>query len=386
MASGFTESMASPNTQAASDIAVVIVDDSAVIRGLLKRWLNAEDGIEIVGAAGNGEAAIKEISNCQPDVVVLDIEMPQMDGLTALPKILAAVDDVKVIMASTLTTRNAEISLQALALGASDYVSKPESSKNLHAPEGFRIELVSKIRALGTARKRRPRQPAVKSDRIANAAAPPVILHGRKNDSDPITFRKASSVKPEIIGIGSSTGGPQALQTVVKSLAGLVQPVLITQHIPATFTALMAKQLSKLPGITCLEAEDGMKIEPKHIYLARGDYHMVVEKNATGHVIRINQDPPENFCRPAVDPMFRSIAENFGPRALTVVLTGMGYDGREGGKAVAEAGGSIVAQDEDSSIVWGMPGAVATAGLCSAVLPLDDIGPAIERVARGGAL
>jgi two-component system chemotaxis response regulator CheB len=380
--------MAGPDSQVTSDISVVIVDDSAVIRGLLKRWLGAEDGIEIVGAAGNGELAIKEVANCQPDVVVLDIEMPQMDGLTALPKILEAVDDVKVIMASTLTTRNAEISLQALSLGAADYLSKPESSKNLHAPEGFRIELVSKIRALGAARKKNPRQPAVKSARIANESSAPVKfnLHGRQGDAQVIEFRKPSSEKPEIIGIGSSTGGPQALQTVVKSLSGVVQPVLITQHIPATFTALMANQLSKIPGITCLEAEDGMKLEQRHVYLARGDYHMIVEKSATGYVIRINQDPPENYCRPAVDPMFRSIAANFGPRALTVVLTGMGYDGREGGKAVAEAGGSIVAQDEGTSIVWGMPGAVAMAGICSAVLPLDDIGPAIERVARGGAL
>jgi two-component system chemotaxis response regulator CheB len=367
----------------ADDIAVVVVDDSAVIRGLLKKWLSAEDGIEIVGAAGNGEAAIKEVQTCQPDVVVLDIEMPHMDGLTALPKIIEAVDDVKVIMASTLTTRNAEISLQALALGASDYISKPESSKNLHAPEGFRQELIRKVRALGAARKVRPRRPAMKSDRVANTGKIAPTQQEHRSKAEPIVLRKPSMSKPDVIGIGSSTGGPQALQTVVRALANVEQPILITQHIPATFTALMAKQLSKLPGITCLEAEDGMVLKPHHVYLARGDYHMIVEKSGAGHVIRINQDPPENFCRPAVDPMFRSLAENFGSRTLTVILTGMGYDGREGGRAVVDAGGSVVAQDEESSVVWGMPGAAATAGICAAVLPIEKIGPAIERMARG---
>jgi len=371
----------------AGEIRVLVVDDSAVIRGLTKRWVEAEADMCVVATASNGLRAVEEAKKVKPDVVVLDIEMPKMDGLTALPQILKAVPTAKVVMSSTLTVRNAETSLKALSLGAADYVAKPEASSELNAPGGFQRELVGKIRALAGARRpaaRRGAAPAAKRPAGDSGGHEPWALASGK---DQITLRPGKAVRPDILLIGSSTGGPQALQTVLRSLGGKPkQPILITQHMPPTFTTILAQHIDALPGIRCFEAKQGMPVEPGTVYLAPGDHHMLIEGRAGACSIKLTQDPPENFCRPAVDPMFRSALEMFGSKILAVILTGMGNDGLAGGRMIVEKGGTMIAQDEATSVVWGMPGAVASKGLCSAVLPVDKIGPAIARFAEGGGL
>ena len=365
----------------------MIVDDSAVIRGMLTRWLQEEDGVTVCASAANGEMALAQMAKSKPDVVILDIEMPKMDGLTALPKLLEIDPRAKIVMSSTLTTRNAEVSIRAIELGASDYLAKPEASRDPKITEAFRLELLGKVRGLGGARRMRPRSPATavareQQDRIVRAR-PEGGLYG----ASPITVRKAMTGRPDAIAIGSSTGGPQALMALFGNVgAPLRQPILITQHMPGTFTKILAQHLDKLPGVDCAEAVNGEPLQPGRVYLAPGDYHMLVERSAGKPVIRLNQDPPVNFCRPAVDPMLRSMAQTFNGRVLAVVLTGMGHDGLGGGQAIVDSGGMVVAQDEASSVVWGMPGAVATGGLCSAVLPVQEIGLAVRRVADGGGL
>jgi two-component system chemotaxis response regulator CheB len=360
----------------------MVVDDSAVIRGLLTRTLEADPEIAVIASVGNGQMAISAVGRQDTDVVILDIEMPVMDGLTALPKILAASPDTKVIVASTLTQKNAQISLKALAAGATDYIAKPSSS-DLNAATSFKRELLEKIKALGDARRRRrglSAKPGVAEDLPfrpppgSRPATPPAVV-----------LRAASSVRPSVIAIGSSTGGPQALLTVLGGLsAGLQQPILITQHMPPTFTTILAQHLARVAGRPAAEGVDGEPVLPGRIYLAPGDFHMKVEARGTARVIRLLKDPPENFCRPAVDPMLRSLSQVYGPAVLCIILTGMGSDGTKGGEAVIAAGGTVIAQDEATSVVWGMPGSAATAGLCSAVLPVSHIAPHIVRLAAGG--
>jgi len=369
----------------ANPIRVMIVDDSAVIRGLLTRTLEADPDIAVVASVGNGQMAISSLSRADTDVIVLDIEMPVMDGLTALPQLLKTSPDVKVIVASTLTQKNAQISLKALSAGASDYVAKPSSSQ-LNAAADFKRELVDKVKALGRAR-RGARQrslgtagPAAKTDLPFR---PPVSK--TPTGPAPIVLRTPSRVPPSVIAIGSSTGGPQALFTVLGALpASLQLPILITQHMPPTFTTILAQHLSRVANRPAAEAVDGEAIKPGHIYLAPGDFHMRVEASGTDRVLRLSKDPPENFCRPAVDPMLRSIAQVYGPAVLTVILTGMGSDGAKGGQTIVAAGGTVLAQDEPTSVVWGMPGAAAAAGICSGILSLSDIAPNIVRLTAGG--
>jgi len=374
-------------TAGAGEIRVLVVDDSAVIRGLTKRWVEAEADMVVVGAASNGEQAIAETKKCNPDVVVLDIEMPKMDGLTALPQILKHDPTIKVVMSSTLTARNAEISLKALSLGAADYVPKPEASAELGARSTFQRELIDKIRALAQTRRPAARDrsaPAARPSAKSSGTGPAWTLHSSKQG---IKLRPSKAFRPDVVLIGSSTGGPQALQAVMRSLAGKIrQPILITQHMPATFTTILAQHINAIPGVSCVEAEQGMAIKPGTAYLAPGGLHMLVDGHVGNCRVRLTEDPPENFCRPAVDPMFRSAVDAFGGKILAIVLTGMGHDGLNGGQEIIDKGGTLMAQDEATSVVWGMPGAVATAGLCSAVLPLDRLGPAIARFAEGGGL
>lgn len=354
-------------------IRVMVVDDSAVIRGLFTKMLNAEPDIEVVSSLANGLLAVKNLTKSNVDVVVLDIEMPVMDGLTALPKLLEQDRDLKVVMASALTLRNADISLKALQAGAADYVAKPSSTHEITAVDTFRRELITRVRTLGETHKRRRGLAPVGT---AAAAAPP---------GEPLSLREPGRHRPTIVAIGSSTGGPQALFSMLKSLSPsqVKQPVIITQHMPATFTTMLAEHIARQTDWTCSEAEDGEVIEGKgHIYLAPGGYHMLVKKLGDNRIVRLSRGAPENFCRPAVDPMLRSAVESYGPGVLSVILTGMGADGMKGGEQVVEAGGTVVAQDEKSSIVWGMPGAVASAGLCSAVLPIDRIGAYVAEMAR----
>jgi two-component system chemotaxis response regulator CheB len=359
---------------------VMVVDDSAVIRGLLTRALEKDPTIKVAASVGNGEAAIKALERHDIDVVILDIEMPVMDGLTALPKLLAAKPGIQIIMASTLTRKNAEVSLRALQAGAADYLPKPTSTSELTGADAFRRELLEKVKALAKAA--RPARPAT-SRAVGQKAAAAAVA---RPPVRPIILRKASAALPRIIAIGSSTGGPQALLEVLRDMAASVKlPILITQHMPATFTTLLAEHIERATGVPCAEGRDGEAVSAGRIYLAPGNYHMTVERAAVGSVIRLNQDQPENFCRPSVDPMLRSLAPVYGSALLTLILTGMGTDGQKGAAEVVAAGGTVIAQDEATSVVWGMPGAVATSGLCSAVLPIREIGPSVRKLVMRSA-
>jgi len=375
---------------ASGGVQVVVVDDSAVIRGLVKRWIEETDGLEVAGSCSNGKQAVDVVGKVKPHVVILDIEMPEMDGLEALPGIMAGSPGTKVIMASTLTLRNADISLKALSLGAADYVPKPDSARGIAGSNEFRRELLVKAQALGKAAQRTMghRSAAATPSRAsgatpASASERPAISLGPPPDK--IELRKASNVPPRILAIGSSTGGPQALFDVFEKIGPSVKsvPIVITQHMPPSFTKILAEKLEKLSGLPAKEGEDGDRVQAGHIYVAPGDYHMRLRKDGPGVAIALDQEPPVHFCRPAVDPMFESIAKLFGPATLGVVLTGMGHDGRDGGRIIADAGGTIYAQDEASSVVWGMPGACAQAGICAAVYPLDQISSAISRQFAG---
>lgn len=375
--------MPNPDSRSASRTAggkcrVMVVDDSAVIRGFFRRALEADPGLEVVASVGNGQAAIDSLKRNPVDVIVLDIEMPVMDGMTAIPKLLEVDPDVRIVMASTLTLANAEISMKALSIGATDYIPKPTTSADIHSSEWFGRELVEKVTGLGkSARGKKTKSAAVK---------PAPEQHGSALYSDPITLRRAAVLPAQVVAIGSSTGGPQALMKVLEQLGSdFPNPILITQHMPATFTGILAEHVAKAAGIPAAEAKDGEPVKPNRIYIAPGDWHMTVEATDHGPVIRLNQNPPENFCRPAVDVMLRGMAEVYGDRLLVVIMTGMGRDGLDGARAIIEQGGTMIAQDEQSSVVWGMPGAVATAGLCSAVIPLDQIAAKIRSISGKAA-
>ncbi|MCC9624160.1 response regulator [Thalassospira sp. MA62] len=562
---------------------VLIVDDSAIVRGLVTRMMAEDAEIEVVGSVNNGEEALAVMAKGGIEVVVLDIEMPVMDGLTALPKLLEIDPTVRVIMASTLTKRNADISFQAMTLGAVDYIPKPSSSKDLNVGEGFRAELIDKVKAWAEQRRKmieadqqtataaieaaaeadqapkpdaaaenpaetddspasgpseasgegdanapyraqmaiehqqlqksgriqrkrftaelrpRPMQqhrpqhpmqmrqqpqhppsaeaakpasptpsatnapsgaepmtsalaghpapttpgtaarshgaprdpgrlirdaalamggaakssaakagaPAAKAAASARAPAARAPLPPRPNAPAPkpkrtparniaapaaaaprqsgggVSLLPEKRLNVEAIAIGSSTGGPQALFEVLRGLNGVRQPIFITQHMPATFTTILAEHITRLTGMKCQEGQNGMQIIGGQVYLAPGDYHMTVEGRGNARQIKLNQNPPENFCRPSVDPMLRSLVDSYGGNILTAILTGMGQDGMLGGRNVVGAGGMVIAQDEQTSVVWGMPGAAAHAGICSAVLPVGGIAAYIKKFAGG---
>jgi two-component system chemotaxis response regulator CheB len=348
---------------AGTGIEVMLVDDSAIIRGLIGRALTKDTNVIIVATASNGSEAITLAARHKPQIIILDIEMPEMDGITALPKLLETSPNTRIIMASTLTQRNADISLKALSLGASDYVAKP-SARNEDELANFYRDLISKIQALA-----KPKTMTAKATPSVTAPKPIILTK-----SPPITTVKA-------LAIASSTGGPQALKTLFTGIRGQFQniPIFITQHMPPVFTAILADNLAKEGERHCVEGKEGMVVKAGETYVAPGDYHMLAEKKDAGVVLRINQDPPENFCRPAADPMLRSLSAIYGSNLFTVVLTGMGSDGAEGAKVVVNNGGQVVAQDEASCVVWGMPRAAAEAGVCRAVLPLNDIAPYLVR-------
>jgi two-component system, chemotaxis family, protein-glutamate methylesterase/glutaminase len=375
--------LTAPLRQPDPKIRVMVVDDSAVIRGLVSRWLEAEPQFEVVGSCVDGMDAVKRAPDMRPDVIVLDIEMPRMDGLTALPKLLDAAPGARIIMASTLTQRGAEVTIKALSLGAMDYIAKPDAGKLAGAADYKRL-LIDKLAALGMPR---ARSRAAETGRAPVVAAPqraaaPVPAAPRP----PIRLARAVAQRPELLVIGSSTGGPQALREVVCGLAGKVQtPVLIVQHMPAMFTAILADHLAKASRADVREAKDGDVLAPGAFLIAPGDHHMVIEERAGRRFVTLNQSPPINFCRPAVDPLFQSAARITGGRVLGCVLTGMGSDGRSGADAIVKAGGAVIVQDEPTSIVWGMPGAVANAGLAASIKPLRDIAPALLDILKGNA-
>ena len=345
---------------AAEPVRVMLCDDSAVIRAALARMLESDPGIRIVARAADGRAALAALKPGEVDVAVLDIEMPVMDGLTALPRLLALDPGLRVIVASTLTTRGADVALQALRLGAADYLAKP-SAAGLSGSDAFRTELIAKVKGLARLRRR------------AAPVAPPAI-----------GLRPPPRVKPLLLAIGSSTGGPQALFALVRGLGARVGvPVVATQHMPPAFIPILAEHISKLGFLPCKVAAAGEALLPDHIYLAPGERHLLVARHAAGLQAQLADTPPENFCRPAVDPMLRSAALATGGRTLAVMLTGMGQDGLLGTRALIDAGGTAIAQDEATSVVWGMPGAIARAGLCHAILPLPAIAERVRSLLPG---
>lgn len=355
-------------TVSADRIRVLIVDDSAVVRGALGNIVDKETDMTVVTTAPNGVVALEVLRRMPIDVVLLDVEMPEMDGLTALPLILSQYPDTRVIMASSLTQKGAEVTMHALALGASDYISKPEAKGGSATLIALSVEIASKVRAIGRSARGIRAQP-----RAASVSAMPV----RKE----LLATRTGEAKPRIVAIAASTGGPNALAEVLMGLPRtFALPILITQHMPAVFTQLLAQRLERDTGRPCHEAKNGEPLKPGVTYVAPGDYHMIVQTNEGIPYVRLTQTEPENYCRPAADPMLRSIAAMYGASTLAVVLTGMGEDGLRGCTEVKERGGQIIVQDEASSVVWGMPGAVATAGLASSILPLPKL--AAEILAR----
>jgi len=374
-----------PRQSEAGQYRVLVVDDSAVIRTMLSQWLRADPEIEVIGVATDGQMAVEAAGRLQPEVVLLDIEMPRMTGIEALPGILKTAPSARVIMVSTLTYAGAEISLRALSAGASDYVAKPQSGRD-GAAENFRRDILAKVKALGeTARQaHRRRQGLVEPHPVTGRAAAPATSAPRPVQAAPITLRPPAKFPPKILLIGSSTGGPQALIRIFSEWKTPPRiPIVITQHMPPAFTTILAKRLDSEAQIRCREAEDGDPLVPGVVYLARGDYHLLVEQGPRNPHIRLDQGPQENFCRPAVDPMFRSAAVVYKSQCMAVVLTGMGHDGLAGARVVADAGGTVIAQDQESSVVWGMPGAVATAGLCSQIVSLSEMSALLQKSVNG---
>lgn len=371
-------------------IRVMIVDDAIVVRGLFARWVEAEPDLEVVASLRTGREAVNQLERADPDVVVLDVEMPELDGIAALPLLLEKKRDLIVIMASTVTRRNAEISLRALSLGAADYIPKPASNREVTTSVTFRRDLIEKIRQLGLRSKRfrhppqaRTATPTQTKPALPLAARPAPHHHDAAHL--PLSLRPMPLTPPRVLLIGCSTGGPQALNAITAQIGGVLEraPVLITQHMPPTFTAILAEHLTRIAKCPVREARNGEEINAGIIYLAPGGKHMTVTRRDGVAVIAIDDGPLINFCKPAVDPMFSSAATVWGPKALALVLTGMGADGLAGAKEIVAAGGHVLAQDEATSVVWGMPGQVAHAGLCSAVLPLADIAPKLTRLFTG---
>lgn len=359
---------------------ILVVDDSVVVRRMLSEMLSANPAIESVSTASNGKIALARIPQLNPDAIILDVEMPEMDGLQTVAAIRRFNKTLPVIMFSTVTARGASATLDAIALGANDYVTKPSTRSGTVGQLGLVYQdLLDKIKA------------HCHYEANAEGDAParvPLPLNGASRIVTPPPAVQFSLTTPtsgpiEAIAIGVSTGGPNALAALLPTFpADLSVPVFIVQHMPRLFTKLLAERLSSKALIRVDEACPGDVVVPGKAWVAPGDFHMVVKRLGTKVVIHTNHDTPENSCRPSVDPLFRSIADTYGPRALGVILTGMGQDGLRGCEAIRARGGQVLAQDEASSVVWGMPGFVVRAGLAEKVVPLSEMGAEIVRRTR----
>jgi two-component system chemotaxis response regulator CheB len=365
-----------PQTKNALPVRVMIVDDAVVVRGLVSRWIGLEPDMQVVRVCKNGREAVEQFDIANPDVVVLDIEMPELDGIATLKELLIKRPQLPVIMASTLTKRGAEVTLKALSIGATDCVPKPDITNTPGASEEFRRTLIDKIRQLSVRR-----QVAKALPRVELRATP--LTH--KTLAHDIKLRAFSKVLPRAILIGSSTGGPQALATLIKGLAPIVDrvPVMIVQHMPPIFTATLAEHLGRFAGKPAREAINGEPLKAGMIYVAPGGKHLALIKRDHGVEVVIDDSAPIHFCKPAVDALFLSASNALDGRVLAIVLTGMGSDGKKGSLAIADNGGNVIAQDEATSVIWGMPGSTANAGACAAVLPINEIGPKAIRILSG---
>ncbi|OYW31910.1 MAG: chemotaxis response regulator protein-glutamate methylesterase [Rhizobiales bacterium 12-66-7] len=393
---------------AGGPIRVMIVDDSVFVRGIISSWLDSDKSFEVVATHSNGKRAADDVVRTAPDAIILDLEMPEMDGLTALPLILERRPNTVVLVASALSRRGAEISMKALNLGAADYLAKPNADRGSIAAEEFRSELLGKLRGLVDRARRRGALPAG-APAAASARTTPAVLKAPATPSPSPMTRPAISTAPppvtgagappktvrkrpysmspvEIIAVGSSTGGPQALTRIFTDFGAAIAnvPVVIAQHMPPTFTAILAEHVGRAAARTAAEGVDGEVLKPGRIYIAPGGKHMLVAKSGNDTVIRLSDGPAVNFCKPAVDPLFDSVAAIYGSHVLAIVLTGMGSDGAKGAGMIADAGGSVIAQDEESSVVWGMPGATYAAGNASELISVSNIGAKVTRLLMGG--
>jgi two-component system chemotaxis response regulator CheB len=352
-------------------IRVLVVDDSVVIRRLVTHALELDPVLEVVGVAANGSIALQRIPQFNPDVLTLDIEMPEMDGLETLRRLRRNYPQLRVIMFSTLTERGAAVTLEALALGADDYVTKASNEGSLdRSMTRLREELVPKIKQFFLLPGQGCAAARLESARLS--AAPSLWQATRALHS--------GKVQPKVVAIGVSTGGPTALGAILPQLpAGFPLPVLVVQHMPALFTRLLAERLYSSCRLAVEEARQGGRVDAGKILIAPGDFHMKVTNRGDGVHVYLDQSPPQNSCRPAVDALFSSVSEVYGGAVIAVILTGMGQDGLRGAEILKVRGASILAQDEASSVVWGMPGAVVNAGFADRVLPLDQVVPEILR-------
>ncbi len=352
-----------------SPIRVLVVDDSVVIRKLISSVINGDPDLEVVGTAAHGRIALSKINLLNPDIVTLDVEMPEMDGLETLTEIRKTDTKLPVIMFSTLTDRGSAITVEALSRGASDYVSKPANvGSATEALKQLRDELVPRIKAL---------VPRATATRVKSAAELAAAASSK---------RPGSSHRIEAVVIGASTGGPNALESVFGSLTRpLAVPVFIVQHIPPVFSGLLAERLDRQSPMHIVEAADGMIAEPGTAYLAAGGFHLTVVRHGTQVICALNEDPQVNSCRPSVDVLFGSSAGVYGANQLGVILTGMGHDGLDGCKTLRELGAPILSQDQETSVVWGMPAAVAEAGYADEVLPIQDVADRISVWVRAGS-
>lgn len=356
-----------------SKIRVLIVDDSAAIRLLLRGKLSKDPELEVLEPAANGMIAVAMIQQSPPDIVTMDIEMPVMDGLTAVSEIRKTHPKLPIIMLSTLSQRAASITLEALGRGANDYVTKPANAGSAAlAMERVRDELIPKIKRLCSVNRLLPATSSIlERPAVSKAKFPSLASH--------------SSQEVDILAIGISTGGPNALAEVLPRIPeNFPVPIVIVQHMPPVFTKCLGERLSSQSAIPVQEAQPGQILSPGQAWIAPGDFHMTVHRKGVDVELLMNQDPQENSCRPAVDVLFRSVAEVYGPRVLAVILTGMGEDGLRGCEAIRTKGGRVFVQDESTSVVWGMPGVVAKAGLAEKILPLSCVASEMERAVKLG--
>lgn len=408
-------------------IRVMIVDDSVVVRGMFSKWLDGIADIEVIALHRNGKLAVDNIAKDKPDVVLLDIEMPVMDGITALPQLIKNCPDARIVISSTLTTRNAEISLKAMSLGAVDYVAKPQGSGGLTGATEFRAELIQKIRVFGGGvdptqagaagsvnfKASSAARPSFGNAGASRARATTTQASTTDSEASPSVARRAipragakaapsivgragartgagklhpiSKTMPKAIVVGSSTGGPPALIEFTKAITKEVGhiPVFITQHMPASFTKILAQHINKATGRKCKEAEDGEAVENGTIYIAPGGRHMSLAGSGFAIKIKLDDGPQINYCKPSVDPLFITASGIYKKALLSVILTGMGNDGSPGAAHVIKHGGSVIVQDEATSVVWGMPGAAVNDGVVCEILPLTKIGPRVLNIVRG---
>lgn len=383
-------------------IRVLLADDSAVTRRLLSEAMSSEPELEVVGMARHGSEALQLLPITRPDVILLDVEMPIMDGVETVTAIRKQDANIPIIMFSSITTVGGGATLDALTAGANDYATKPV--KLGHASEALtyiRNELVPKIRMWGRKQHSRFSKPLTSLTRSPDNSSGSDSAAGLRPagkssfpglipsaTSRPVKLSSSSSIDPvDLVAIGVSTGGPNALFDIFGAIpADFPVPILIVQHMPPVFTGLLAARLDSISQLKVREAVNNAVIQPGEVWIAPGDYHMRVKRQRTDLILELNQSPPENSCRPAVDPLFRSVAEVFGARCLGVILTGMGRDGEEGSRAIHKAGGQIIAQDEASCVVWGMPRAVTQAGLVNAVVPLSQMAAEITDRTRRGSI